>query len=192
MNCGGARAAFSRAMEDPEVPIEQAQEDIHHHAAHARSRWTLGVALTSALLAGLAAVSSLLAGHHSNEAMIDQIKSSDAWNYYQAKGIKAAVLSAKADLLQAAGKPAAPADAAKAAAYAEDQRAISAQAKALEKSSEEHLHRHVVFARAVTLFQVAIAVAAISVLTNRRRFWMVSLAFGAAGALFLLQGALAG
>ncbi|HSY54688.1 MAG TPA: DUF4337 domain-containing protein [Opitutaceae bacterium] len=178
-------------MEEPEVPLEQAQEDIHHHATHAKARWTLGVALSSALLAGLAAICSLLAGHHANEAMIDQIKSSDEWNYYQAKGIKAAVLSAKVELLEAAGKAGNHADAVKAAGYESEQKDISEKAKELEKSSESHLHSHVVFARGVTLFQVAIAVAAISVLTNRRRFWLLSLVFGAVGVFFLLQGLLA-
>lgn len=177
-------------MEEAEVPLEQAQEDIHHHAAHAKTRWTLGVALSSALLAGLAAICSLLAGHHSNEAMIDQIKSSDQWNYYQAKGIKAAVLSAKIELLEASGKSVNQGDAAKAARYENDQKDISAQAKELEKSSESHLRSHVIFSRGVTLFQVAIAVAAISVLTNRRRFWLLSVAFGAVGVFFLLQGLL--
>ncbi|MGO9146526.1 MAG: DUF4337 family protein [Desulfomonilia bacterium] len=37
----------------------------------------LWVALSTAILAVLAAVSSLLAGHHSNEALIEQIQSSD-------------------------------------------------------------------------------------------------------------------
>jgi len=43
-------------MEDPEVPIEHLQEEIHHRAAHEGERWIMGVALSSALLASLAAV----------------------------------------------------------------------------------------------------------------------------------------
>jgi len=50
------------------------------------------------------------------------------------------------------------------------------------------MDRHLIFARGVTMFQIAIAVAAISVLTKRTRFWYVGLAFGAAGVFFLLQG----
>ena len=61
-----------------------------------------------------------------------------------------------------------------------------------ELSAGRHLQRHVVFARGVTLFQIAIAVGAISALTNRRAFWFVSLVFGLAGIVFLLQGWLAG
>src|SRR5580693_10359834 len=82
-------------MEDPEVPTEHLHEHMEHGAAHGGAPWMMGVALSSALLAGLAAVCSLLAGHHANEAMVDQIKASDQWAYYQAKGIKSAILSSK-------------------------------------------------------------------------------------------------
>ena len=40
----------------------------------------------------------------------------------------------------------------------------------------------------MTLFQVAIAVAAISALTRKRRFFLVGLAFGFGGLAFLIQG----
>ena len=74
-------------MEDPEVPTEHLHEEMEHYASRGRAPWMMGVALSSALLAGFAAVCSLLAGHHANEAMVDQIQSSDKWAYYQAKGI---------------------------------------------------------------------------------------------------------
>src|ERR1700732_1079727 len=87
------------AMEDPEVPTEHLHEEIHHHAEHSRESWILAVALSSALLAGFAAISALMAGHHANEAMLAQIESSDQWSYYQAKSIKQAQMATKIDLL---------------------------------------------------------------------------------------------
>jgi hypothetical protein len=180
-------------MEEAEVPTEHLHEEINHRAERAgKSHWTMGVALSSALLAGLAAVCSLLAGHHANEAMIEQIQGSDAWAYYQAKGIKAAVLGSKIELLEAEGKAIAGADRKKMEDYKREQDQISAEATGKELASEAHLRKHVVFARGVTLFQIAIAIGAISVLTDRRSFWFVSLAFGLVGALFLVQGCLAG
>jgi heme/copper-type cytochrome/quinol oxidase subunit 4 len=178
-------------MEDPEVPTEHLHEDMEHHAEHSKARWTLGVALTSAFLAGLAAVSSLLAGHHANEAMVEQIRSSDKWSYYQAKGIKAAVLGSKIELLEAEGKPVSPKDRQKILDYKKDQDDIAAEASEKEHASEAHLQTHVVFARAVTLFQIAIAIGAIAALTNRRPFWFVSMALGAVGIYFLITGWLA-
>jgi hypothetical protein len=175
-------------MEEPEVPTEHLQEAIEHQAAHSKATWTMGVALSSALLAGLAAVCSLLAGHHANEAMVDQLQGSDQWAYYQAKGIKAAILASKMELLEGEGKPAAGKDQEKLAEYKKEQDDIAAGAREKERSAEEHLRRHVIFARGVTLFQIAIAIGAISVLTNRRAFWFVSLAFGLVGVFFLAQG----
>src|SRR5471032_2633813 len=107
-------------MEEAEVPTEHLHEDMEHHAAHSKAPWTMGVALSSALLAGLASVSSLLAGHHANEAMVEQIRSSDRWSYYQAKGIKAAILGSKVELREAEGKPVSPKDLQKLADYKKD------------------------------------------------------------------------
>ena len=177
-------------MEDPEVPTEHLHEEMNEHAAHAKTSWTLGVALSSALLAAMAAVCSLMAGHHSNEALIEQLKSSDQWAFYQAKGIKAAVLSGKIDIIAAEGKPASARDTEKLTAYKQEQEEIQVQAKELQEAAEAHLHRHVIFSRGVTLFQIAIAIGAISVLTNRKAFWFVSLTFGLVGAGFLVQGLL--
>jgi hypothetical protein len=179
-------------MEEPEVPTEHLQEEIEHHARHpGKPRWTMGVALSSALLAGLAAVCSLLAGHHANEAMIEQIQSSDKWAYYQAKGIKSAVLGSKMELLEAEGRAVSDSDRRKQAEYKKDQEGISDEATEKERASQAHLAKHVIYARCVTLFQIAIAIGAISVLTDRRSFWFVSLGFGVVGAAFLVQACLA-
>lgn len=177
-------------MEELEVPTEQAQEEIHHHAKHSSERWIMGVALSSAIIAALAAVTALLAGHHSDEAMINQIQASDQWGYYQAKGIKSAVLTTKIQLLQSFGKNPDVDDMKKIDQYKKDQDEINDKAREKETESKAHLQKHMVLARGVTLFQVAIAVSAISVLTRRRRFWLVSLGFGAIGLFFLLQGIL--
>ncbi len=94
----------SPIMEHPEVPLEQSQEEIAHHAHHATEKWILGVALTAALLAVLAAITALLAEHQANEAMLDQIRSSDKWAFYQAKSIKANLFTTKIELLKGAGQ----------------------------------------------------------------------------------------
>ena len=175
-------------MEDPEVPLEAAQEHIHHHAEHAEGKsWVMGVALSSAIFAALAAVASLQAGHHVNEALIAQLQASDQWALYQAKGIKSGVLSDKLEVLAALGKPAPPGDKSP-EKYAEEQKEIQNEAKKLETERAEHLEHHVKLATAVTMFQICIAVSAISVLTGRRPFWWVSLLFGAVGVFYLIVG----
>ena len=179
---------FSKGMEDPEVPTEHLHEEINEHASVHKKSWTLGVALSSALLAGLAAISSLLAGHHSNEALIEQLQSSDQWSFYQAKGIKAAMLATKMELLAAGGKSSSAKDEEMVNAYKQEQTEIQLRANEKQESAEAHLHLHVIFARGVTLFQIAIAIGAIAVLTNRKKFWFVSLVLGLCGMYFLLRG----
>ena len=168
-------------MEAPEVPLEQVQEHIEHHAHAEGGGFVSGVALSTAILAALAAVVSLLAGDHANEAMINQMKASDQWAYYQAKGIKANVLNAKTELIVAQGQKISEKDQAKIEKYAEEQKEIEKKATELQEDSEKHLGKHKLLAPAVTMFQIAIAIGAISVLTKKKIFWGVSLLFGVAG-----------
>ena len=169
-------------MEEAEVPLEHLHEEVHHHAEHSGEKWISWVALSTALLAVLAAIAGLLSGKHANEAMMSQIQAADHWAYYQAKGIKAAVLDAKMSL---GANPQAD-DQKKAERYAEEQSEIQKEANAKESEAKENFHQHEIFARSVTLFQIAIAIAAISALTKKPAFWIVSLVFGAVGCVFLV------
>lgn len=95
-------------MEEQDVPIDDVHEEIHHHAEHARERWVSGVALSTALIAALAAICSLFSGDNVNEAMMAQIESADQWGYYQANGIKSTEIQTRIELLEALGKPVSP------------------------------------------------------------------------------------
>jgi hypothetical protein len=176
-------------MEEIEVPVGEVEEQVHEHLhEHEGSSTTSKEALSSAIFAVFAAVAALLAGHHSNEAMIEQLHASDHWSYYQAKGIKASILSSKAELLSELGKPKDEKTESKLEAYKKDQEEISEKAKESEAESTKHLGIHQIFARAVTFFQIAITMAAIAILTHRKRFWYVSLGFGAIGLVSFIQG----
>jgi Na+-translocating ferredoxin:NAD+ oxidoreductase RnfD subunit len=171
-------------MEEAEVPLEHLHEEINHSAEHGGPSWISGVALSTAILAVLAAIAGLLSGKHANEAMMSQIQASDQWGYYQAKSIKAAILEAKTTLAEAATEK----DKEKAAKYQEEQAEIKVEAEHKEAEATSNFHQHEVFARSVTMFQIAIAIAAISALTKKRRYWFVSLAFGLVGVVFLALG----
>ena len=173
---------------DEVEPVEHAQEQIHEHAHGARERWVLGVALTAALLAGMAAIAASLSGHHESECVLDQIKASDQWSYYQAKGIKEISVANKCDILEAMGKPAP--ERSDVERYRKEKEQIREKAEELTRESERHMSQHMTYARAVTMSQIAIAVAAISVLSKRPTFWYLSMGFGAVGVFFLMRGLL--
>src|SRR5258708_38284140 len=80
-------------MEEIEVPTEHLHEQIQEKAEEQKERWTLYVALSTAFMAVLAAIAGLLAGHHANEALIERVKASDQWNYYQAKNLKSEIVA---------------------------------------------------------------------------------------------------
>ena len=174
-------------MEEAEVPLEHLHEHIHHSTEQGGEVWISWVALSTAILAVFAAIAGLLSGKHANEAMMSQIEAADHWAYYQAKGIKASVLDAKMSLTGTANEQ----DQAKAERYQEEQAEIQKDAREKEAEAKQNFHQHEVLARGVTMFQIAIAIAAISALTKKRHFWVVSLLFGAAGCVFLALGAIA-
>ena len=119
--------------------------------------------------------------------MMSQIEAANQWNYYQAKSIKASVLDVKLIVLPAP----ADSDREKAKRYEEEQAEIRKEAEVKSSEAKSFFHQHEVFARSVTMFQISIAVAAISALTKRRRYWFVSMALGAAGCVFLVLGLIA-
>jgi Mg2+/citrate symporter len=174
-------------MEEAEVPLENLQEHVHHSAEHSGAAWISWVALSTAILAVLAAIAGLLSGKHANEAMMSQIEASDQWGYYQAKSIKASVLDAKMALATGVNEK----DREKAARYEEEQSEIKSEAERKQSQAKSNFHQHEVYASGVTMFQIAIAIAAISALTKKRRFWIVSLVFGVAGCVFVVLGAIA-
>jgi len=188
--------------EEIEVPTEHLHETLHeaahgegHGPAHGHGgggppSWVSQVALSAAVLAVAAAIAALLAGHHANEAILEQMKATDQWGYFQAKGIKSSLVENKLDLFATLGKEPKEDDRKKVEHYKEEQKEIEEKARELEQSSERHMGSHVIFARSVTAFQVAIALAAISVLSRKKLVWYVSLGIGAIGALFLAQALL--
>jgi len=175
--------------EEIEVPTEHLHEHMNEEAEeHGTVRWIARVAVSSAVLAVLAAITALLASHHSDEAILEQMKATDQWSYYQAKSIKLAVLQNDIDARQDDGKPVIPARAKKVDEYTKDMQDIQDKGHELEESSESHMQHHVWYARGVTAFQIAIAIGAISVLAKRPKLWLLSLAIGGVGAAGLLMG----
>lgn len=174
--------------EEIEVPTEHLHEQMEEAAHEGGGNFNMKVALTSAVIAVFAAICALMAGHHANEALLEQLEASDQWSFYQAKGIKETVLKSKVDLLAALNKKGDGKDAEKLAQYDTDKKEIQEKAEEKQKGSAEHMRHHVVFAKAVTFFQIAIALSAMAVLTRKHFLWFGSLALGLAGSWYMISG----
>jgi len=172
----------------PEVPLENAHETIEHHAHQSGEKWVMGVALSAAICAALAAITALLAEHHAQEAMLKKIEANDHFSEYQADSIKSKIIEIKLDILKSFGKELPPADLAKVADYASRKGGIKEIADKANEESDKHLKRHQPLSSALTMFQVAIAVGAISVLTKKKAFWFVSMVVGTIGIVYFCIG----
>ena len=181
--------------EGPEVETERLHEAIHEELEREGGAFLKRIALTTAILAALAAIASLYAGATVNEALVLkteatrlQAEASDQWAYYQAKGIKAAVAEASATSWLAIGKPAPPEFAENQKRYKAEQKEIEEKAREKERERDEKsaeadhlLHRHHLFADTVALLQVSIALGAVAALTRSRFAWLASMAVGLGG-----------
>jgi hypothetical protein len=169
-------------MEEMEVPTEHLHETIEERVEEAMEKHeknsSMYIAISTALMAVFAALASLMAGHHSDEAILEQLHASDQWAYYQAKGIKAEIRA----LVPTPGADTTI------ARYKLQQAQIQQDAKKAEDESHEHLARHSVLARAVTMFQIAIAISAIAILTRRKPLWWISIAISGVGLFYFVWG----
>jgi hypothetical protein len=182
-------------MSEIEAPIEQTQEDVHHAAEHSRERWVGWVAVSSALLAALAAVTILLAGTYEHHSMEHLLEANDRWLQFQAKSIKEQEVHTRVVVYRLTTKPlteedhkSLEEDREKIKDYKNEKAELEQEAKALTFNAEDYSHRHNTLAKGVTMFQVAIAVAAIAVLSRRPPLWYVGLGLGVVGTVFLVLG----
>ena len=174
-------------MESPEVPTEHLHEHLEHQAHHSQETWVNWVAVSTAIIAVMAAISSLMAGKQVNEAIVSKMEANDKWSEFGVKSLKGDVAELKFDLLKEFGKEESGQIALeKSKEYKEKKEELIKEAQALAQISEEHLATHERLASSVTLFQVSIAIAAISALTKRKPFWLFSIAIGIVGSVFLL------
>ena len=182
--------------EGPEVDTDKLRETIDEEIEKEGGTLLRTIALSTAILAALAAIASLKAGGTVNEALALktestrlQAEASDQWAYYQAKGLKATVTEVSRNTWIALDKTP-PAELAKnEERYAEDQKKSKEKAEELEKQRDEksaesdHLmHRHHFFAQSVALLQVSIALGAVAALTRKRLVWIGSAVLGLIGA----------
>ncbi len=175
------------------------EHEIEHQGQHGDS-FAGRMAVTTAVLATLGAIISYQGGATQNDALlwkneaaIKKTEASDQWAYYQAKNNRMSVAELGATLTTG---EAAERYKAEAKRYADDKREIQKKAEGFEKESadanaksEASMHVHHRWAQSMTLIQVAIALAAIALLTRKRWLqWGVYLTAG--GSLLLAAVAL--
>ena len=170
------------------------------HAAQHEPRGMAGqLAVITAILATVGAMFAYMggstqadAGLFKNDAAIKKTEASNQWNYYQAKSSKQNLSELALELAPDARKT-----------FYQDEvkryktekgeiklaaESLEAQSKAFDDKSAEKMHQHHRWAQATTALQIAIAMAAIALLTRRK--WLEYVVF-AMSSIGLVLGALA-
>ncbi len=154
--------------------------EMEHAAQHGdKDRFAGMLAVMTAILATIGAIFSYMGGNtqanaglYKNNAAIKKTEASNQWNYYQAKSGKQNLAELALALVAEDKKPAYKDEIER---YKKEKAEIKVAADKLEAEatdwdhrSEQQLHVHHRWAQATTALQVAIALAAIALLTRRR------------------------
>lgn len=162
-------------------------------------RFSGRIAVTTAIIATVGALFAYQGGAtqanatlFKNNAAIKKTEASNQWNYYQAKSSKQNLAELGVLLLPADKGEALRAEVER---YKKEKAEIQLaaqkleeEAKAWDQRSDAEIHLHHRWAQATTALQIAIAMAAIALLTRRR--WLQYAMYGVAG-LGIVLGALA-
>lgn len=159
------------------------------HAAHSNDQFSGKIAVMTAIMATVGAMFGYQGGATQNEAAlsknnaaIDKTEAANRWNYYQAKSNKQN-LAEMAMTLPGADSEKYKADVAR---YKGEKDDIKKEAEKWEASStswndksDQAMHQHHQWALATTAEQIAISLAAITLLTRKK--WLQYSAYGMAG-----------
>lgn len=165
------------------------------HAAHTRDPFAARIAVMTAIFATIGALFGYMAGATQNEALLQKndagirkTEASDQWNFYQAKSSKQNLAELGVTLTTGEQQARYRQEVER---YKKEKDDIAKEAKALEEAGKRHqvasdaaMHVHHRWAQAMTLIQIAISLAAITLLT--RSNWLGATAYGAAGVAVVL------
>lgn len=176
---------MTESRESTELAAELALETEKDHGG---APWHKPVAFTTLVIAVLAAVAALFAGMTAHEILVERTEEIIDVAIAQGDLERAETLHVKNELLAAMGLEPDPEE----IALAEE---LEREAKAeLELAAEAHQEAliagsaHLVLALSATVFAVAIAVAGLSVIVDRRWLWTAGLIIAAGGTVTLGVG----
>ncbi len=172
-------------------------------AEEKKDLWLNYLAVTTVVLAVSATLSTFYGQRYSTRTVINEVKASSQWNWFQAKRIRAYLLEAQKDNIQttlatmdrAGQAPVAENLEKRMAAYSEklkewgqEQTEISDTAKKLEQARDQALKHGGAFGYAVIFLQLAILLSSIAALMKKKSVWILGLFVGAFGLVLFADG----
>lgn len=167
---------------------------------HNKERWTSWLALSTAIMAVLAAITTLYMGKFSTRAVLLQGQESNQWAFYQAKSIKQhtyEMQKERLDLDIAGGKmPAIAVEryqqviekyTGEIQRYETEKKEIKAKAEGLAKQKEKSQFMGGNFGYSLIFLQIAIMLSSIATLTKRHYLWYIGLSANCGWLFFFLN-----
>jgi hypothetical protein len=167
-----------------------------------RDAWTKGAGVSVVFVAVLAAIATQWGGKYStrtltalNDATYYQARASDQWSFYQAKSIKQNLYEVAREQQSAKASDGGFDDfSSRIARFEQEKVAIKRDAEGLESKRQQARDaanawstRGSAMGLAVSIYQIAIAVASIAMLMKRKPFWYASLALAAVATAQMLR-----
>lgn len=166
-----------------------------------KETWITWVALTTTVLAVLAAIGSLRATSYSTKVQLATTKEANQWAYFQSKSIKEHSYTLNRDILASVKlmeikNPKAQkflADKIKeyegeVARYEKEKNEIKKTAEDTIKEQEGYKQKNGNFALAVMLLQIAIMCSAVGALIKKKIMWLMGLIMGGWGIFYFVMG----
>ena len=172
-------------------PVEL--QELHEHAEHTHANpQLLPVTFTISVLAVLVAVVTLMGHRAHTEEVVTEIKAADTWAEYQSKNIRYQSYGAFADVVSIL--PGANEKSAKiqehfrheSERYNHDKDELQAEARKLESEVVTERRKANRYDFGEAMLEMALIITSITLLTRRRPFWYVGLAFGLVGVIVAL------
>lgn len=174
----------------------------HKETAAEKERWQNWLALSTAIMAVLAALTTLYMGKYSSRAIMAQGLESDQWAYYQAKSIKGHTydISRQALELQYRAQKGLPPQVAAAyeqtlqryademKRYDDEKKEIKAKAETIAKGKHKAQEMGGNFAYSLIFLQIAIMLSSLAALTKRKYLWYIALLANLGWIFFFLDG----
>ncbi len=168
------------------------EHELEHAAQHEPKGMAGQLAVITAILATVGAMFAYMggatqanAGLYKNSAAIKKTEASNQWNYYQAKSNKQTLSELAAEVVPEARRGFYQDEIAR---YKKEKAEVKLEAERLDKEStswdeksDQQMHQHHRWAQATTALQIAIAMAAIALLTRRRWLEYAVLGLSAVG-----------
>lgn len=173
-------------------------------AEEKKEKWLNYLALSTVIFAVGATLSTFKGGGYGSKALLSQTNAANQWSYFQSKSIKGYIFENQRDNLELQKEIASRSANAKEEIakydskiafydkklkqYDDDKAEIKAKAEAFEKDRDDSQKHGGKFGLAVIFLQVTILLSSIAGLLKKKPVWYLSMAVGAVGILFFLDG----